>query len=176
MKEIIRLRALSGADVLETINRAYIAERFFNRSRAWFTQRLNNNLVNGKPASFTPDELLRLRTALKIIASEITKFTTQIPNLPTDMSIKIHVVTDPTLIDFIIDNDIDGFKAYLQETKEKEEFILFDEPERFDTEAEAIAFCSGLGHGKDERATPDHYPLRSSEPDDLPFIEAIEEY
>jgi len=176
MNEIIRLRELTGAQVLETINCAYIAERFFNRSRAWFIQRLNNNIVNGKPVSFTPDELLKLRTALKVIASEITQFTTHIPKLPTDMSIKVYIVTNPTLVDFIMDNDIDGFKAYLDESKENEDFILFDEPECFDTEAEALAFCGGIGYGYDERATPERFPLRSCEINDRPFIEAIENY
>lgn len=176
MNEVIRLRELTGAKVLDTINCAYIAERFFNRSRAWFIQRLNNNIVNGKPVSFTPDELLKLRTALKVIASEITQFTTQIPKLPTDMSIKVYVVTEPALIDFIVDSDLEGFKAYLDESKENDDFILFDEPECFDTEAEALAFCSGIGYGSDERANPNRFPLRSCEKDDLPFIEAIENY
>ena len=176
MNEVIRLRELTGAQVFDTINCAYIAVRFFNRSRAWFIQRLNNNIVNGKPVSFTPDELLKLRTALKVIASEITQFTTQIPKLPTDMSIKVYVVTDPPLIDFLVNNDLEGFKAYLDESKENDDFILFDEPECFDTEAEALAFCSGIGYGSNERATPDRYPLRSCEKDDLSFIEAIENY
>ena len=176
MNEVIRLRELTGAQVFDTINCAYIAERFFNRSRAWFIQRLNNNIVNGKPVSFTPDELLKLRTALKVIASEITQFTTQIPKLPTDMSIKVYVVTDPPLIDFLVNNDLEGFKAYLDESKENDDFILFDEPECFDTEAEALAFCSGIGYGSNERATPDRHPLRSCEKDDLSFIEAIENY
>lgn len=176
MNEVIRLRELTGAQVFDTINCAYIAERFFNRSRAWFIQRLNNNIVNGKPVSFTPDELLKLRTALKVIASEITQFTTLIPKLPTDMSIKVYVVTDPPLIDFLVNNDLEGFKAYLDESKENDDFILFDEPECFDTEAEALAFCSGIGYGSNERATPDRYPLRSCEKDDLSFIEAIENY
>ena len=52
----------------------------------------------------------------------------------------------------------------------------FGEPEVFDTEAEALAFCSGIGYGANECATPDRYPLRSCEPVDLPFIEAIENY
>ena len=47
----INIRKIGGAEILETLNCAAIAERFFNRSRAWFTQRLNNNLVNGKPVS-----------------------------------------------------------------------------------------------------------------------------
>lgn len=176
MNEIIRLRELTGAQVFDAINCAYIAERFFNRSRAWFIQRLNNNIVNGKPVSFTPDELLKLRTAMKVIASEITQFTTQIPKLPTDMSIKAYVVTEPALVDFIMDSDIESFKAYLDESKENGDFILFDEPECFDTEAEALAFCSGIGYGSDERATPERFPLRSCESDDRSFIEAIESY
>jgi hypothetical protein len=63
----------------------------------------------------------------------------------------------------------DGFKEYLAE----EETLYIDEPETFDSEAEAVAFCSGIGYGKDERAPIDRYPLKSSEPLDLPFIEAI---
>lgn len=176
MNEIIRLRELPGAKVLDTLNCAYIAERFFDRTRAWFIQRLNNNFVNGRQATFTPDELLKLRISLKVIASEITDFTTQIPKLPTDMSIKVYVVTEPALVDFIMDNDIDGFKAYLDESKENDDFIIFDEPECFDTEAEALAFCGGIGYGSNERATPDSFPLRSCEKDDIAFIEAIENY
>lgn len=54
--------------------------------------------------------------------------------------------------------------------------LNFPEPEVFDTEEKALAFCAGLGYGKDERAMPDCYPLRSCEPADAPFIEAIENY
>lgn len=176
MAEIVRLRRLTGAQIFDTIKCAHIAERFFNRSRAWFIQRLNNNVVNGKPVSFSPDELLKLRSALKILASEITHFTTQIPKLTTDMPIKVYVVTEPMLVDFILDNDIEGFNAYLDESKENEDFILFGEPECFDTQAEALAFCSGIGFGANERATPERYPLRSCEDVDRPFIEAINNY
>ena len=52
----------------------------------------------------------------------------------------------------------------------------FSEPEVFDTEEAALAFCAGLGFGTDERAMPDRYPLRSCEPVDVPFIELIENY
>ena len=47
--------------------------------------------------------------------------------------IHVYVVTDSTAIQFIEDNDIDGFKEYLAE----EEYLDFGEPETFDTEAEA---------------------------------------
>lgn len=172
MNEPIRIRQIDGAQILDTMNCAAIAQRFFNRSRSWFIQRLNNNIVNGKPVSFTPDELLRLRTSLKVIASEITYFTTQIPNIPTDMSFKVYVLTDPILIDFAQDGDIEGFKEYL----DSDDTIYFNEPECFDTEAEALAYCAGIGYGVDERAPVERYPLRSCESEDLPFIEAIENY
>lgn len=51
--------------------------------------------------------------------------------------------------------------------------LLFGEPETFETEAEALDFCTGIGHGLDERTPVKLFPLRSSESEDLPFIEAI---
>lgn len=88
------------------------------------------------------------------------------------MSVKVYVVNDPLTISFLVNDDIDGFKEYL----ESDEFLDFGEPEVFDTEAQAFAFCAGLGYGAYERATPDRYPLRSFEEADCPFIEAIEAY
>lgn len=172
MSEIINIRNILGAEMLDRINCADIAERYFHRSRSWFTQRLNNNIVNGNPVSFTAEELLTLRCALKGLAIDITKFTSQIPNIPTAMSIKVYVVTDRTAIDFIQDDDIEGFKEYLAE----DDTIYFGEPEIFDTEAEALAFCSGIGYGTFENAPVERWPLRSSEEADIPFIEAIENY
>jgi len=83
------------------------------------------------------------------------------------MSVKIYVVNDPLAINFIVDDDIDGFKEYL----EADEFLDFG-----DTEAQALAFCAGLGYGASESAPPERYPLRSFEEADRPFIEAIENY
>lgn len=62
------------------------------------------------------------------------------------MAVEVYVVTDTTAIDFIEDNDIEGFKDYLAE----EEYLYFEEPVTFDTEAEALAFCAGIGFGADE--------------------------
>ena len=87
-------------------------------------------------------------------------------------SIKVYVVNDKIAIQFIEENDIDGFKEYLAE----EGCRYFAEPETFDTEAEALAFCAAIGHGCDERATPTRFPLRSNVDIDLPFINAIREY
>ncbi len=92
------------------------------------------------------------------------------------MSIKVYIISEPSLIDFIMNNDIEGFKDYLNETKENEDFILFGESESFDTEAEALAFSMGIGYGADEHVVPERFPLRSFELSDIPFIEAIESY
>lgn len=88
------------------------------------------------------------------------------------MSVKVYVISEPLAIDFIMDDDIDGFKEYL----DSDDMLDFPEPEVFDTEEQALAFCSGIGYGLDERAPVERFPLRSSEEADLPFIEAIENY
>lgn len=167
----LNIRRLSGAEVLTCINCAYIAKRFFNRTRSWFIQRLNNNIVNGKPVSFTEAELLTLRAALLTLSKEIKNYSSNLPNTES-MDIKVYVITDQTAIDLIIDNDLDGFKAYLAE----EETFYFPDTEIFASEEEALAFCAGIGYGIDDRATIDRYPLRSCEPTDVPFIELIENY
>lgn len=88
------------------------------------------------------------------------------------MSVKVYVISEPLAINFLVDDDIDGFKEYL----DSDDMLDFPEPEVFETEQQALAFCGGLGYGTDERAVPDRYPLRSCEPADAPFIEAIENY
>ena len=88
------------------------------------------------------------------------------------MDIKVYVITDQTAIDSIADNDLDGFKAYLAE----DDTLYFPEPETFATEEQALALCSGIDYGIDERAPIERYTLRSCEPDDVPFIELIENY
>ncbi len=82
------------------------------------------------------------------------------------------MISDPLAINFLVDDDIDGFKEYL----DSDDMLDFPEPEVFETEQQALALCEGLGYGTDERAVPDRYPLRSCEPADAPFIEAIENY
>lgn len=89
-----------------------------------------------------------------------------------EQPIKVYVISDPFAINFLVDDDIDGFKEYL----DSDDMLDFPEPEVFETEQQALAFCEGLGYGTDERAVPDRYPLRSCEPADAPFIEAIENY
>lgn len=88
------------------------------------------------------------------------------------MSAKVYVIKDRTAIDFIEDNDVDGFRNYLAE----DEFLMFDEPVEFETEQEALAFCAGLGYGVDDHLPVAKFPLRSLEEYDMPFIEAIDTY
>jgi hypothetical protein len=87
------------------------------------------------------------------------------------MKIEVYVVTEAEAISLLEDGDIDGFKQLLEDDKT----LLFSEPEVFNTEAEALAFCAGIGYGK-EGYPVEKYPLRSFEPSDIPFIEAIKAY
>jgi hypothetical protein len=66
-----KIKFLGREDLLRVLNGAYIAERFFGKSGSWFSQKLNNNIKNGKPCEFTPDELETLSNALYTIAIEL---------------------------------------------------------------------------------------------------------
>lgn len=88
------------------------------------------------------------------------------------MAVKIFVVEDSLAISFLVNDDVDGFKEYL----ESEEYLDFTEPETFNTEEQALAFCAGLGYGANENIAPERYPLRSFEEADRPFIDALESY
>jgi len=57
--------------ILSTLSVSYIAKEYFHRSKEWFYQRLNGNIVNGKPAKFTPEELKTLDFALQDISKKI---------------------------------------------------------------------------------------------------------
>lgn len=66
-----KIRFMERQDLLRVLNGAYIAERFFGKSGSWFSQKLNNNLKNGKPCKFTDEELSTLSNALHIIGIEL---------------------------------------------------------------------------------------------------------
>lgn len=57
--------------ILPAISVSYIAKTYFHRSPAWFNQRLNGNIVNGKKARFTEDELKTLSGALQEISEQL---------------------------------------------------------------------------------------------------------
>lgn len=54
------------------MNLAYIAEHYFGRSRSWLSQRINGNIVNGKPCGFTEDELVIFRSALRDMSHKLS--------------------------------------------------------------------------------------------------------
>ena len=58
-------------DILDIVSMSYIAENYFHKSRAWFSQRLNGHIVNGVPVSFTSDELKILSSALDDISKKL---------------------------------------------------------------------------------------------------------
>ena len=62
------------AELSEVINLSYIAKKYFNKSRAWLSQRINAHYVNGKPASFTEEELKILNFAFQDIGKKIGSF------------------------------------------------------------------------------------------------------
>ena len=65
-------------DILGIISASYIAKNYFNKTTAWFYQRLNNNIVNGKQARFSKDEIEVLRHALEDISCKINNSAAQL--------------------------------------------------------------------------------------------------
>ena len=57
--------------ILPAISVSYIARAYFHKSPAWFNQRLNGNIVNGKKAKFSEEELKILSGALQEIAEQL---------------------------------------------------------------------------------------------------------
>ena len=62
---------LDTADILRVLKVAYIADRFFGKSRSWLCHKLNGDMVNGKPSRFTDAERAQLKNALDTIAYEL---------------------------------------------------------------------------------------------------------
>jgi hypothetical protein len=58
-------------DVSEIISISYIAEKYFNKKRAWIYQKINGNMKNGKPAKFTDSEIKTFNFALQDISHKI---------------------------------------------------------------------------------------------------------
>lgn len=69
LKELNIKEALKGID--NFISLSYIAKNYFNKSKEWLYQRINGNLVNGKPAKFTPNEIEVLNNALQDLSKKI---------------------------------------------------------------------------------------------------------
>jgi hypothetical protein len=68
--EILRTKLES---VLPVISVSHLAKEYFGKTPQWFYQRLNGNIVNGKQAKFTNNELQTLSSALKDISEKISQ-------------------------------------------------------------------------------------------------------
>jgi len=58
-------------EVIPAISLVYIAKTYFNKTDAWLYQRINGNIVNGKPAVFTPKEMETMKFALNDLSNKL---------------------------------------------------------------------------------------------------------
>lgn len=59
----------------DAINFAFIAREYFGKSRSWLYHKIKGDIVNGKPASFTPGEKETFFNALNDIKCQLSAFT-----------------------------------------------------------------------------------------------------
>lgn len=60
-------------DIIPAVTWSYVAEEYFQKSRSWFSQRMNGYHVNNKAASFTDEELDLLSNSLLDLSERIKK-------------------------------------------------------------------------------------------------------
>lgn len=63
---------LAMIDIKELINYSAISRKYFKKSANWLLQRLHGNIINGKPATFKPEEYATLASALRDMATKLT--------------------------------------------------------------------------------------------------------
>ena len=74
-----KLEDLKEGDIMRVLNASYISERFFGKSKRWFSQKLNNPVQkNGTPAEFTPSEIETLKNALYTLSIELQEIADQL--------------------------------------------------------------------------------------------------
>jgi hypothetical protein len=61
------------AGILPMVSVSHLSKKYFDKSASWFYQRMNGNLVHGKPAKFTPDELITLRRVLDELSEKFSQ-------------------------------------------------------------------------------------------------------
>ncbi len=86
------------------------------------------------------------------------------------MYTKVYVVTDQTAIEYLQNDDLEGFKQYLSE----DETLDFGDPISFSGAKGARSFCAGLAYGKSDHGPIVSRPLRSCEESNCPYIEVID--
>lgn len=63
---------LQLGEISDMINLSYIAKKYFHKSRAWLSQRINGNNVNGHACRFTPEELVTFNGALRDMSARLS--------------------------------------------------------------------------------------------------------
>ncbi|MGM9803059.1 MAG: DUF5053 domain-containing protein [Muribaculaceae bacterium] len=56
------------------LNISKFAKRYFSKTHAWFSQRLNGYSVNGKPQEFSPDEHAQIAASFRDIAAKLNEY------------------------------------------------------------------------------------------------------
>ena len=62
------------SQISDIISMSYIAKNYFNKSKGWLSQRINELDVNGKPVKFIPEEVDKLNFAFKDISEKLSTF------------------------------------------------------------------------------------------------------
>lgn len=68
----INVREILG-DLSNALSLSYIAQHYFKKDRSWLAQRINGNIVNGKPSAFTESELGILKFALMDMKNKLSE-------------------------------------------------------------------------------------------------------
>jgi len=61
-------------EMQEIVSMSFIAKTYFNKTKSWMSQRINELNVNGKPAKFTTEEINTLNEAFKDISKRVGAF------------------------------------------------------------------------------------------------------
>ncbi len=61
-------------ELSEIVSMSYIAKTYFNKTKSWMSQRINELNVNGKPAQFSQEEIKILNEAIKDISYKIGSY------------------------------------------------------------------------------------------------------
>ena len=69
-KKITKIANILG-NVKSAISLSYIAKTYFDKGAPWLMQRINGNMVNGKPAAFTTAELMTLANGLEDLGKRL---------------------------------------------------------------------------------------------------------
>lgn len=65
---------VSFLELRDIINLSGFAKKYFNHTHAWFSQRLNENRVNGKQQKFTSEDCDKIASSFRSLANQLTAY------------------------------------------------------------------------------------------------------